>query len=75
LYSLDAFSLCASSIFCSNSFSSIVIYLEALTRVCLCIKLSGIFDVCDFGISIKYQEALVNLIFKFDIQVLVDKSF
>gem|GEM_PF-1152828 len=41
-YSLSAFFHSASKISCSNSFNSIVTYLDALTSVCLCIKISGI---------------------------------
>ena len=68
-YSLCARFSSASSIFDWNSLSSKVTKRDAPIRVCLWIKKSGIFQTWDFGISIKYPERDVYLIFKFEIYV------
>jgi hypothetical protein len=62
-------------IFDSNLCNSVVVKRTAFTKVVFKIKLSEIFDFCDNGTSIKYHEALVNLIFNVEIQVSLIKFF
>jgi hypothetical protein len=73
-YSLSVFFHSASNISHSNSLSFGVINLEAFTKVCLKTKILGTFETWLFGISIKYPETEVYLIFNKFIQEILDNS-